>query len=98
MEEVTRQIGPLAVTVTRMDKTLRSLYRNGSDPGGPPGYLETARAEDKDKMAELDEKPRASTERSSPCLRPRCSPPSHPIRKSKKCRPRWCLTIPRRCR
>lgn len=45
MEEVQKQIGPLTMTVNVMDKTLRSLYSNGS--GGPPGYLETARAEDK---------------------------------------------------
>ena len=51
VEEVQRQIAPLSATVTRMDKTLRSLYSNGS--GGPPGYLETARAEDKSKMDEF---------------------------------------------
>ena len=51
VEEVQRQIAPLLATVTRMDKTLRSLFSNGS--GGPPGYLETARAEDKSKMDEF---------------------------------------------
>jgi hypothetical protein len=51
MEEVSKQIGPLAATVGRMDKTLRSLYRNGSDAGGPPGYLETAREEDKQQFS-----------------------------------------------
>jgi hypothetical protein len=53
-EEVQKQIAPLAATVTVMDKTLRSLYSNGS--GGPPGFLETARAEDKRSLHALNEK------------------------------------------
>jgi hypothetical protein len=53
VEEVQKQIAPLASTVGRMDKRLRSLYRNGTDPGGPPGFLETARQEDKEKISEL---------------------------------------------
>ena len=51
VEEVQRQIAPLSKTVALMDKTLRSLYSNGL--GGPPGYLEVARAEDKSKMDEF---------------------------------------------
>ena len=43
-EELVTHFGPMAATVDRLDKTVRSLYSNGS--GGPPGYLETARAED----------------------------------------------------
>jgi hypothetical protein len=44
--EVQNQLKPLIDTIDRHGKTLRSLYANGS--GGPPGYLEMARAEDKD--------------------------------------------------
>lgn len=50
-ELVKAEVAPLALTVNRMDRTLRSLYRNGSD--GPPGFLETARAEDKAQIEEL---------------------------------------------
>ena len=46
MEEVQTQLGPLKASVESQGRTLRSLYSNGS--GGPPGYLENARAEDKD--------------------------------------------------
>ena len=45
MEEVQNHIGPLRMAVESQGRTLRSLYSNGS--GGPPGYLENARAEDK---------------------------------------------------
>ena len=41
MQEVTNQVAPLTSRVERMDRTLRSLYRNGGE--GAPGYLETAR-------------------------------------------------------
>jgi len=41
MQEVANQITPLTSRVERMDRTLRSLYRNGGE--GAPGYLETAR-------------------------------------------------------
>lgn len=41
MQEVTNQVTPLTNKVERMDRTLRSLYRNGGE--GAPGYLETAR-------------------------------------------------------
>ena len=51
MIEVHSQLNPLKTTVERLDKTVRSLYSNGS--GGPPGYLETARAEDKEKHENL---------------------------------------------
>ena len=44
MEEVQRHLEPLTATVNRLDKTVRSIYSNGS--GGPPGFLENARAED----------------------------------------------------
>lgn len=53
MEEVQRQIGPLALTVGRMNTTLRSLYRNGADPGGAPGALEIWREEDKKTFTEM---------------------------------------------
>lgn len=46
MEEVQNRIGPLQTAVESQGRTLRSLYSNGS--GGPPGYLEKAREEDKD--------------------------------------------------
>ena len=45
MEEVQNHIGPIRTAVESQGRTLRSLYSNGS--GGPPGYLENARAEDK---------------------------------------------------
>jgi hypothetical protein len=43
--EVQNRLGPLVDKVDRQGNILRSLYANGS--GGPPGYLEMARAEDK---------------------------------------------------
>jgi hypothetical protein len=49
--EVHSQLNPLKTTVDRLDRTVRSLYSNGS--GGPPGYLETARAEDNEWKAQL---------------------------------------------
>ena len=51
--EVHSQLNPLKTTVDRLDRTVRSLYSNGS--GGPPGYLETARAEDQEWKTELKE-------------------------------------------
>ncbi len=45
MAEVQNRLGPLVDKVDRQGNILRSLYANGS--GGPPGYLEMARAEDK---------------------------------------------------
>lgn len=42
--EVHRLLSPLTEKVDKLDKNMRSLYSNGS--GGPPGYLENARAED----------------------------------------------------
>jgi hypothetical protein len=45
VEEVHNQVGPIKSTVDRLDRTVRSLYSNGS--GGPPGFLEIARDEDK---------------------------------------------------
>ena len=53
MIEVKSQLTPLNTTVDRLDRTVRSLYSNGS--GGPPGYLETARAEDEEWKKELKE-------------------------------------------
>ena len=44
VQEVHSQLNPLKTTVERLDKTVRSLYSNGS--GGPPGYIEMARKED----------------------------------------------------
>ena len=46
VEEVQNQLLPLRQAVESQGRTLRSLYSNGS--GGPPGYLEKARDEDKD--------------------------------------------------
>ena len=51
--EVHSQLTPLKVTVDRLDRTVRSLYSNGS--GGPPGYLEKARDEDNEWKKELKE-------------------------------------------
>ena len=45
VQEVNSQVGPLKTTVDRLDRTMRSLYSNGS--GGPPGFLETVKEEDK---------------------------------------------------
>jgi len=49
--EIQNQLKPLVDTMTRQGQIIRSLYSNGS--GGPPGYLETARAEDKRDSEEL---------------------------------------------
>lgn len=43
MQEVTRQLGPLAEQVGRLSNNVERLYNTN---GGPPGYLQTARAED----------------------------------------------------
>ena len=51
--EVHSQLTPLKATVDRLDRTVRSLYSNGS--GGPPGYLEKARDEDNEWKTELKE-------------------------------------------
>jgi hypothetical protein len=53
MLEVHSQLGPLKTEVQNVSRTVRSLYSNGS--GGPPGYLETARAEDQQWKTELKE-------------------------------------------
>ena len=44
MQEVTRQLGPLAERVGVLGNNIERLYNSN---GGPPGYLQTARAEDK---------------------------------------------------
>ena len=44
--EVQAKLEPLRLAVESQGRTLRSLYSNGS--GGPPGYLERARDEDRD--------------------------------------------------
>ncbi len=49
--EVQNRLGPLVEKVDRQGNILRSLYANGS--GGPPGYLEMARAEDKEQDKRL---------------------------------------------
>jgi hypothetical protein len=54
VEAIQNHLAPLTVKVDNMDKTLRSLYRNGS--GGPPGYLETAREEDDRRYKRLEQK------------------------------------------
>jgi hypothetical protein len=41
--EITRQLQPVESAVANMDKRLERLYNSN---GGPPGYLQTARAED----------------------------------------------------
>ena len=51
MEQIQNRLGPLVEKVDKQGNILRSLYANGS--GGPPGYLEMARAEDK-KVQEQD--------------------------------------------
>ncbi len=43
MQEVTRQLGPLTERVGTLSNNLERLYNSN---GGPPGYLQTARAED----------------------------------------------------
>ena len=49
--EVQNQLAPLRQAVEQQGKSLRSLYSNGS--GGPPGFLETARAEDNDRFQRI---------------------------------------------
>ena len=44
MQEVQRQIGPLAEQVAKIGNNVERLYNSN---GGPPGYLQTARSEDK---------------------------------------------------
>jgi hypothetical protein len=51
VQEVHSQLKPIADRVDKIALNQRSLYRNGS--GGPPGYLEIARAEDKEWKDEL---------------------------------------------
>lgn len=47
MQEVTRQLGPLTERVGTLSNNLERLYNSN---GGPPGYLQTARAEDNGKF------------------------------------------------
>lgn len=49
--EIQNALGPLVSTVDKQGRLLYSLYSNGS--GGPPGYLEMARAEDNKRFGEL---------------------------------------------
>ena len=51
VEEVNNHLGPIATKVDRLDVRMRSLYSNGS--GGPPGYLEMARAQDDERYQRL---------------------------------------------
>lgn len=51
MEEVARQLQPTHTLLEKLDRWRNSLWSNGS--GGPPGYLEVARAEDKTRFADL---------------------------------------------
>lgn len=60
MEEVALQISPLKGVVEKMEGRLRSLYSNGS--GGPPGYLEMARAEDERRYLRLSDEQQRATE------------------------------------
>jgi hypothetical protein len=53
MEEVIKHTGPIKAGLDRVTSTLRLIYSNGS--GGPPGYLETARAEDNKRFEQLFE-------------------------------------------
>ncbi len=54
MAEVSSQLSPLKITVERLDKTVRSLYRNGDE--GAPGFLQTAREEDLEKWTQTFKK------------------------------------------
>ncbi len=54
MAEVQSQLKPLKDAVDSQKLILRSLYSNGS--GGPPGYLEKARDEDKEWKNQMFEK------------------------------------------
>ena len=51
VEEVNNHLSPIATKVDRLDVRMRSLYSNGS--GGPPGYLEMARAQDDERYQRL---------------------------------------------
>ncbi len=51
MAEIQNYLKPLVEKVDKQGGILRSLYANGS--GGPPGYLEMARAEDKEESKRL---------------------------------------------
>lgn len=51
--EVESKMLPLTQKVDKIDRRLLGLWSNGS--GGPPGYLETARDEDKRRQDQLDE-------------------------------------------
>lgn len=57
MEEVNRQVGPLKTTVDRLADTVGDvggqITRLFNSNGGPPGYLQTARAEDKQTFSEV---------------------------------------------
>lgn len=44
MQEVTKQLGPLTDRVSLLSNNIERLYNSN---GGPPGYLQTARQEDK---------------------------------------------------
>ncbi len=50
MQEVTRQLGPLTERVGTLSNNLERLYNSN---GGPPGYLQTARAEDTRRFEEI---------------------------------------------
>ena len=51
VQEIQNYLKPLVDKVDKQGSTLRSLYANGG--GGPPGYLEMARAEDKEQAKRL---------------------------------------------
>ncbi len=52
MVEVTRQLGPLAEQVGKLSNNVERLYNSN---GGPPGYLQTARAEDNQRFTRIFE-------------------------------------------
>lgn len=54
MSEVRNQLEPFSVRLTKTENWQHKLWSNGSN--GPPGYLETARDEDKQRQKEVDEK------------------------------------------
>lgn len=47
MQEVTKQLGPLADRVSLLSNNIERLYNSN---GGPPGYLQTARREDNERF------------------------------------------------
>lgn len=59
MEEVASHIKPFKDSIEKMDRWRVSLWSNGS--GGPPGYLEVARAEDEKRYARLSAEQREAT-------------------------------------